>query len=189
MAQDSLRRRPEPEDTLGWVYLQKGLATQAIAAFERALSRAPQNPMYHYHQGLAYLKSGKRLTEREHRRVSFERKDRFVMGTNLGFNVSLLLALPIALARWLPGAGLASSAMMLNSLATAVTASLLVLCARQWGYSSRTAITAALLFGAATFAWVYARTMFSEPLVALGWLAAVWLLLVTAGKAPSCLRA
>jgi tetratricopeptide (TPR) repeat protein len=58
VAQDSLRRRPEPEDTLGWVYLQKGLATQAIAAFERALSRAPQNPVYHYHQGLAYLKSG-----------------------------------------------------------------------------------------------------------------------------------
>jgi tetratricopeptide (TPR) repeat protein len=38
--------------------LQKGLASQAIAAFERARDRAPRNPIYHYHLGLAHLKSG-----------------------------------------------------------------------------------------------------------------------------------
>lgn len=52
----------------------------------------------------SYLESGKRLTEREHRRVRFDPKDRFVMGTNLGFNVSLLLALPLFIASvWVPG--------------------------------------------------------------------------------------
>lgn len=52
----------------------------------------------------SYLESGKRLTEREHRRVRFDPRDRFVMGTNLGFNVSLLLALPLFIASiWIPG--------------------------------------------------------------------------------------
>jgi tetratricopeptide (TPR) repeat protein len=58
VAQDSLRRRPEPEDTIGWIYLQKGLATQAIASFERARERAPQNAVYLYHLGLAYQAVG-----------------------------------------------------------------------------------------------------------------------------------
>jgi tetratricopeptide (TPR) repeat protein len=58
IARDTLRRRPEAEDTVGWVYLQKGLATQAIASFERARERAPTNAVYHYHLGLAYIKLG-----------------------------------------------------------------------------------------------------------------------------------
>lgn len=52
----------------------------------------------------AYLRSGKSRTEREHRRVKFDLKDRFVMGTNLGFNVSLLLVLPLLIASiWVSG--------------------------------------------------------------------------------------
>ena len=69
IAQGSLRRRPEAEDTLGWIYLQKGLTSKAIAAFERASDRAPQNPVYHYHLGLAHLKSG----DNERARTSFTR--------------------------------------------------------------------------------------------------------------------
>ena len=38
-AQASLRRRPEPEDTLGWIYLKKGLTSQAISRV-RARPRA-----------------------------------------------------------------------------------------------------------------------------------------------------
>lgn len=44
-----------------------------------------------------YLASGERRTKREHRHVEFPLKDRFVMGTNLGFNVALLLILPLLL--------------------------------------------------------------------------------------------
>jgi tetratricopeptide (TPR) repeat protein len=58
IAQETLRRRPEAEDTIGWVYLQKGMSTQALAAFERARDRAPQNAIYHYHLGLAHQKMG-----------------------------------------------------------------------------------------------------------------------------------
>ncbi|GIW86400.1 MAG: hypothetical protein KatS3mg108_0724 [Isosphaeraceae bacterium] len=52
----------------------------------------------------AYLARNRWRTDPEHRRVTFGIKDRFVMGTNLGFNVSLLLALPLLIASaWMPG--------------------------------------------------------------------------------------
>jgi tetratricopeptide (TPR) repeat protein len=51
-------KRPEAEDTLGWIYYRKGLAQHAIASFERAVSKAPDNPVYQYHLGLAQLKDG-----------------------------------------------------------------------------------------------------------------------------------
>jgi tetratricopeptide (TPR) repeat protein len=57
VAQDQLKR-PESEDTLGWVYYRKGLWQHAIASFERAISKAPANPVYQYHLGLAHLKEG-----------------------------------------------------------------------------------------------------------------------------------
>ena len=57
VAQEQLKR-PESEDTLGWVYYRKGLQQHAIASFERAVSKAPTNPVYQYHLGLAHLKEG-----------------------------------------------------------------------------------------------------------------------------------
>jgi tetratricopeptide (TPR) repeat protein len=63
-ARDAMGRRPEGEDTLGWVYLQKGLAVEALASFERALQRAPERAVYHYHAGLAHLKAGDKARAR-----------------------------------------------------------------------------------------------------------------------------
>lgn len=57
VAQSQLKR-PEAEDTLGWVYYRKGLWQHAIASFERAAAKAPNNPIYQYHLGLAQLKQG-----------------------------------------------------------------------------------------------------------------------------------
>ena len=57
VAQEQLKR-PESEDTLGWIYYRKGLWQHAIASFERAISKAPANPVYQYHLGLAHLKEG-----------------------------------------------------------------------------------------------------------------------------------
>lgn len=96
-----------------------------------------------------------------------------------GIGHSLLVAGPLALARLVPGATFGSSAMMLNGVATALTGTLLVLVVGRLGYSERVGVSVGLLFGLATFAWVYAKTMFSEPIVGLCWTAAVWLLLGT----------
>jgi tetratricopeptide (TPR) repeat protein len=57
-AKRTLRQRPEAEDTLGWIYLRKNLTGHAIPAFRRAIELAPDNPTYHYHLGLAYLRAG-----------------------------------------------------------------------------------------------------------------------------------
>lgn len=51
-----------------------------------------------------YLRSGQHPAEREHRLVTFGLKDRFVMGTNLGFNTLLFLVLPLLVASiWVTG--------------------------------------------------------------------------------------
>jgi tetratricopeptide (TPR) repeat protein len=46
------------DDTLGWIYYKKGLASLAIRAFEESLQKDAKNATYHYHLGLAYVKSG-----------------------------------------------------------------------------------------------------------------------------------
>ena len=51
-----------------------------------------------------YLRSGQAKTKREHRRVKFRLRDRLVMGTSLGFNSALLLAIPLLIASiWVSG--------------------------------------------------------------------------------------
>jgi tetratricopeptide (TPR) repeat protein len=50
--------RAEIQDTLGWVYYRKELPTLAVPAFEKSTSLAPDNPLYHYHLGLAHAKAG-----------------------------------------------------------------------------------------------------------------------------------
>jgi Tfp pilus assembly protein PilF len=45
-------------DTLGWVYYKKDRPLQAIPAFRDSVAGSPQNPVYHFHLGLAYAKAG-----------------------------------------------------------------------------------------------------------------------------------
>ena len=49
---------PEVLDTLGWVYYKKDQPELAIPIFRRAIAKAADNPNYHYHLGLALLKTG-----------------------------------------------------------------------------------------------------------------------------------
>jgi tetratricopeptide (TPR) repeat protein len=58
VAREVLRDRPEPDDTIGWAYYRKGLYTHAVSSFEEAIGHNPDNPIYHYHLGLAQLKAG-----------------------------------------------------------------------------------------------------------------------------------
>ena len=57
--------------------------------------------------------------------------------------------------------------MLVNPLLTALTAGMLLLLLRAQGYALPTAALTALGYGSATFAWVYTRTYFREPLAAL----------------------
>jgi tetratricopeptide (TPR) repeat protein len=57
--------RAEIDDTLGWVYYKKGMATLAVAAFQQSVTKDPLNPGYHYHLGLAYVKAGDKTKAKE----------------------------------------------------------------------------------------------------------------------------
>lgn len=56
-------------DTLGWIYYKKDRPEQAIAALRDSIAKEPQNPVYHFHLGLAYAKAG----EGAKARVALER--------------------------------------------------------------------------------------------------------------------
>ncbi len=64
--------------------------------------------------------------------------------------------------------------MLLNPLLTAATAAVLYAAAIQLGYSRWAGLITALTFGLATLAWPYARTFYREPLVAFGWMVALY---------------
>ena len=53
VAVESLRGRPEPSDTLGVVLLKLNRPTEALAAFEKAITLAPQNRAYQEHRATA----------------------------------------------------------------------------------------------------------------------------------------
>jgi tetratricopeptide (TPR) repeat protein len=56
--------RAEIDDTLGWVYYKKGLASLAVSAFEQSIAKDPSNPSFHYHLGLAYVQAGDKVKAR-----------------------------------------------------------------------------------------------------------------------------
>lgn len=57
-AKASLPEQPEVNDTLGYVYLKKDLATLAVAPLRLSVEKDPRNPLYHYRLGVAYSKTG-----------------------------------------------------------------------------------------------------------------------------------
>jgi tetratricopeptide (TPR) repeat protein len=61
LAQTSKRKltdSAEVNDTLGYIYYKKNLPTLAIPPLRASTEKEPANPMYHYHLGLAYGRSG-----------------------------------------------------------------------------------------------------------------------------------
>lgn len=62
-AQKASERAPnssEVADTLGWVYLKKGMNPSAVQVFQTLVKREPANSSFHYHLGLGYLQGGNR---------------------------------------------------------------------------------------------------------------------------------
>ena len=106
--------------------------------------------------------------------------------------------LPLALLplTWLglrvPGWGPVGASLLFNAIVTALTAVLLLGYVQQLGFSHRTGLLVALLFGLATPAWPYAKSLFSDPFSGFLLLAAAAALLKTrsllAGRPPSAGR-
>ena len=65
---------PTINDTLGWIYYRKGLATLAIPVLKQAADRDPRNYLYRYHLGLAYAKAGDKANARKSLETALELK-------------------------------------------------------------------------------------------------------------------
>ena len=46
---------PVTADALGWAYYKLGSVDRAIAELRESAGKAPANPLYQYHLGMAYL--------------------------------------------------------------------------------------------------------------------------------------
>jgi tetratricopeptide (TPR) repeat protein len=57
-AKRQLPDEPNVNDTLGWIYYKKNLPQLAVVPLQESVTRDPQNPVFHYHLGLAYAKLG-----------------------------------------------------------------------------------------------------------------------------------
>lgn len=57
-AQQALPDQANVNDTLGWIYYRKNMAVQAIGYLESATQKQPQEPLHHYHLGMAYVQAG-----------------------------------------------------------------------------------------------------------------------------------
>jgi tetratricopeptide (TPR) repeat protein len=57
-AQRGLPESPEVSNTLGFIYYKKGLYALAIPSLKISADKEPTSPVYQYHLGLAYAKSG-----------------------------------------------------------------------------------------------------------------------------------
>jgi cellulose synthase operon protein C len=57
-AKQLLPANPDVNDTLGWVYVKRDLASLGIPHLEEAVRAVPSHPGYRYHLGVAYLRSG-----------------------------------------------------------------------------------------------------------------------------------
>lgn len=48
-------------DTLGWVYLRKQLSDSAVNLYRELVPKAPKNPLYHFHLGMALYQKGDKV--------------------------------------------------------------------------------------------------------------------------------
>ncbi|MDE3089574.1 MAG: hypothetical protein KGJ80_09380 [Chloroflexota bacterium] len=86
-----------------------------------------------------------------------------------------LAALPLyLLGLVVPAIGLIDATLLLNPLATALAATVVMLAAIELGASRGRALALALVYAFCTTAWVYAKNFYSEPLMELGLAIACW---------------
>src|ERR1017187_10251323 len=67
-AQRAKQMKPEISeisDTLGWIYLKKGLADNAIDVFKELVAKDPHQATYRFHLGMAYSQKGDRTKAME----------------------------------------------------------------------------------------------------------------------------
>src|SRR5262249_3548450 len=57
-AKAQLPDTPSISDTLGWIYYKKNSYSKAISLLKDSVEKQPDDPVHHYHLGMAYAKNG-----------------------------------------------------------------------------------------------------------------------------------
>ena len=57
-ARQKMLDSPNTADTLGWAYYKSGLPELAIVQLKQSVQKVPNNPIYQYHLGMAYIAAG-----------------------------------------------------------------------------------------------------------------------------------
>ena len=57
-AKAALPKSHEVNDTLGWIYVKKGLGSLAVPVLLQSVQAVPGNASYHYHLGMGYVSKG-----------------------------------------------------------------------------------------------------------------------------------
>jgi tetratricopeptide (TPR) repeat protein len=65
VAKAELNRAPEVNDTLGWIYYQRGQIEDAIRPLAESVDSQPDNTLYRFHLAMAYWKAGSAEKARE----------------------------------------------------------------------------------------------------------------------------
>ena len=64
-ALEKIPGQPNFSDTIGYIYLKKGLGDSAIQVFRNLVQEYPQYPAFHYHLGMALLQKGEKGRARQ----------------------------------------------------------------------------------------------------------------------------
>jgi tetratricopeptide (TPR) repeat protein len=83
VAKQKMPEVPEVSDTIGWIYVKKGLLDLGIASLEDAAGKRPGNPEIQFHLASAYLESG----DREKARKVFDRLAKLSPGPALAAEI------------------------------------------------------------------------------------------------------
>jgi hypothetical protein len=62
-AKEELPNAPAVSDTLGWIFYKKNVYLKAIGLLTESAEKLPDNPVVHYHLGMAYYEYLTELTE------------------------------------------------------------------------------------------------------------------------------
>jgi len=61
-------------DTLGWIYPKKHLSENAVEVFQDLVNKAPDQPTYRYHLGMALFQKGDKLKAQKELQTALQHK-------------------------------------------------------------------------------------------------------------------
>jgi len=77
MAQHARQIQPNATamaDTLGWIYIKKNMSGEAERIFKDLVDKDPNNPMFHYHYGMALMQKGDKSSAKREFEVALKNK-------------------------------------------------------------------------------------------------------------------